>query len=727
MPLVNFSNVDFDQIKESIKDYLRANSNFTDYDFEGSNLSTIIDTLAYNTYITSYNTNMVTNEVFIDSATLRENVTSLARNIGYVPRSKTASVANISFVVDASNVPASSLTLKAGIVALTTKRFSNKAYTFCIPSDITVPIRDNGEARFFDIDVYQGTYIETTFTASSRNPNQRFILPNVGIDTDLLNVSVFNSEDSSVSRKFTQFNSLFNVDVNSAVYFIQEVEGERYELLFGDGLFSIALQDQNFIKASYIITDGSEANGVERLEYAGRLVDNNGNVVSGGISLVTTNTPSYGGEQIESVSSIKKYAPLIYASQNRAVTSTDYESLIPRIYAETQSVSAYGGEDMSPPAYGKVFISIKPQHGEFLSTTVKDNIKNELKKYSVTGIQPEIVDLKYLYLEADLFVYYNTNEAPSPDFVKTIVNSNIQAYANSTQLNKFGARFKYSKYLRIVDDSHESVTSNITNVRMRRDMVPVLNTFAEYEICFGNRFYVKNQGSSANRSGTVVGYNIRSSGFRVSGISETVYLGDIPVGDLTRGSIILFKLKSPSEPVVIKKNLGFIDYVKGEIKLNPINIISTEVKTGTVDVIQISAIPFSNDVIGLQDLYLQLDMKNVTIDMISDRISSGNDISGSNYIVSSSHGRQSLVRGTPVIADFEQEGTVQLTVSNRGSTSVVNTNNTTTSSSTTSTTPTSSTSSTSASSTPSSTSSSSSSSSSSSTSSSSPSYSSSSY
>lgn len=683
MPLVNFSNVDFDQIKESIKDYLRANSNFTDYDFEGSNLSTIIDTLAYNTYITSYNTNMVTNEVFIDSATLRENVASLARNIGYVPRSKTASVANISFVVDASNVPASSLTLKAGIVALTTKRFSNKAYTFCIPADITVPIRDNGEARFMDIDVYQGTYIETTFTASSRNPNQRFILPNVGIDTDLLNVSVFNSEDSSVSRKFLQFNSLFGVDETSAVYFLQEVEGERYEIMFGDGLLGVALQDQNFIKTSYIVTDGAEANGVEKLEYAGRLLDNNGNVVSGGISLVTTNTHSYGGEEIESVSSIKKYAPLIYASQNRAVTSTDYEALIPTIYSETQSVSAYGGEDLNPPAYGKVFISIKPQHGEYLSTTIKDNIKNELKKYSVTGIQPEVVDLKYLYLEADSYVYYNTNEAPSPDFVKTIVNSNVQAYANSTQLNKFGARFKYSKYLRIIDDSHESVTSNITNVRMRRDMVPVLNTFAEYEICFGNRFYVKNQGDSATRDGTVVGYNIRSSGFRVSGISDTVYLGDIAVGDLTRGSIVLFKLRSPSEPVILKKNIGYIDYVKGEIRLNPINIISTEVKTGTVDVIQISVVPFSNDVIGLQDLYLQLDMKNVTIDMISDRISSGNDISGSNYIVSSSHGRQSLVRGTPVIADYEEEGTPQLTVSNRGFGTVVNTSNTTTSSSTT--------------------------------------------
>lgn len=679
MPLVNFSNVDFDQIKESIKDYLRANSNFTDYDFEGSNLSTIIDTLAYNTYITSYNTNMVTNEVFLDSATLRENVVSLARNIGYVPRSRRSSVAQISFVVDASDVPAATLTLKAGMVAVTTKRFANKAYTFCIPDDITVPINDSGQARFLNINIYQGTFVENTFTVSSRNPNQRFILPNVGIDTDLLNVSVFNSEDSTVSRKFEQFNSLFTVDGNSSIFFLQEVEGERYELLFGDGNFGVALQEPNFIKASYIISDGSDANNIENFQYAGRLVDSNGNVVTGGVSLVTTNTPSYGGDSIESVSSIKKYAPAIYASQNRAVTANDYESLIPKIYAETQSVSAYGGEDLNPPVYGKVFISIKPEHGEYLSTTIKQNIKNLLRQYSVTGIQPEIVDLKYLYVEADSYVYYNTNLASSPSYVSSIVRSNLEAYSNSVDMNKFGARFKYSKYLRIVDDSHESVTSNITNITMRRDMVPVLNTFTEYEICYGNRFHIKNESGVANRDGNLIGYNIRSSGFRVSGISGTLYFGDIPQGDLSRGSLMLFKLKSPSEPVIVKKNVGYVDYVKGEIRTNPINIISTEVKSGLVDVIQISVTPFSNDVIGLQDLYLQLDMRNVQTNMVSDRISSGNDVSGSNYVVSSSHGMDSLVRGTPVTTEEEQEGSVQFSVSNRGSRTLVNSGNSVTS------------------------------------------------
>ena len=671
MPLVNFSNLDFDEIKESIKDYLRANSNFTDYDFEGSNLSTIIDTLAYNTYITSYNTNMVTNEVFIDSATLRENVVSLARNIGYVPKSRRAASATISFVVDATGLKASSLTLRAGLVVVSSST-KTKRYTFCIPEDITVPIRPSGVAHFENIKVYQGTFIQQNFSVSSRDPYQKFILPNPGIDTNLLNVTVFESESSSVSRKYKQYNSLFDINERSAIYFLQETEGERYELLFGDGVFGVKLEEPNYIQANYIISDGEGGNGVSNFRFAGRLVDNNGAVVTTGVSLITTNSSAGGGADIESVESIKKYAPVIYSSQNRAVTAADYEALVPQIYSESQSVSAYGGEELTPPSFGKVFISIKPENGEFLSTTLKENLKLELRKYSVAGILPEIVDLKYLYVEADSSVYYNTNLTSGPDAVRSLVSQNVSVYANSTELNKFGARFKYSKYLKTIDDSDVSITSNITNINVRRDMVPVLNSFAEYEICFGNRFYLKNHGHGAVMDGTLIGYNIRSSGFKVSGISDTVYLGDTPTGDLTKGAVFLFKLKSLTEPVILKKNIGMIDYMKGEIRLNPINILSTEIQSGAVPVIEISACPYSNDVIGLQDLYLQLDMKNTTFNMVNDRISSGNDVSGTNYVVSSSYGYRSLIRGVPSVSTNENE-VQQFSISNRGVRTVVNT------------------------------------------------------
>ena len=648
MPLVNFSNLDFDQIKASIQDYLRANSNFTDYDFEGSNLSTIINTLAYNTYITSYNTNMVTNEVFIDSATLRENVVSLARNVGYLPRSRKAPVCNISFSVDVSGTTATTVTLKAGIVAISSRQDNLRTnnLVFSIANDITVGVDSDGYANFLDVDIYQGTLITQTFNVSSRNKNQRFILPNPGIDTSLMRVTVKESSTSTVQRTFQQFDSLFEVNNNSPIYFVQEIDSERYEIMFGDGVFGVAVQEPNFIEVNYIITDGEDGNRVNAVRFAGSLRDNNGNTISGGVSLITVNDPSYGGSSIESVESIKKFATQIYASQNRAVTAADYEAIVPQIYPETESISAFGGEELTPPRYGKVFVSIKPTNGVFLSTGIKNNIKSQITKYSVAGIEVEIIDLKYLYIETYSNVYYNSNQAPSPSYVSGLISQNINSYANSTELNKFGARFKYSKFQCVIDQSHESITSNITTVMMRRDLEANMNEFTEYEICFGNRFAIQNHGHGTHNG--QIGYNIRSSGFKVSGISETVYLGDTPNFDLKTGSVFLFKLNSPTEPVILRRSIGTVDYIKGEIKLNPIKIISTEVFRGT-NIVEVSAQPYSNDVIGLQDLYLQLDPGNTIVNMVTDRIESGSDVSGTNYIVSPSI-LTSLVRRTPVIS-----------------------------------------------------------------------------
>jgi len=653
MPLVNFSNVDFDQIKESIKDYLRSNSNFTDYDFEGSNLSTIIDTLAYNTYINSYNANMVTNEVFIDSATLRNNVVSLARNIGYVPRSRKASVANISFNVNASNTTAVSLTLKAGLVAVTNRQLGSTSYVFSIPSDITAPVKSNGIAEFKNVDIYQGTYITQDFTVSSKTPNQKFILDNAGVDTSLISVVVRESEQSTISRTFNQFDSLVDVTSTSPIYFLQEVDGERYELMFGDGIFGEKLQEPNYINASYIITNGEDGNGIDGFSFAGRIQDNNGNSITQGISLLSTNTASYGGSNIEGVESVRKYSTQIYSSQYRAVTATDFEAIVPQIYPETESVTAFGGEDLVPPVYGKVFVSIKPFNGVYLSSEVKRNLGLELRKYTVAGIVSELVDLKYLYVETNSAVYYNTNLVPSPQLVKSIVTANIINYADSSQLNKFGARFKYSQFQKVIDQSHESITSNITTVDMRRDMGAKLDQFAEYEICYGNRFHVKNHGHRPVYNDQTIGFNIKSSGFKISGVSDTVYLGDTPNSDLKTGTVFLFKLLSPTEYVVVRNNIGIIDYIKGEIRLNPIKILSTVVNRG-VPLVEISVTPYSNDVIGLQDLYLQLDPSNTVVNMINDRISSGDDSSGSDYIVSSSYQNNSLVRGTPMISSLPQ-------------------------------------------------------------------------
>jgi hypothetical protein len=640
MPLVNFSNLDFDQVKTSLKEYLRSNSNFTDYDFEGSNLSTILDVLAYNTYITSYNANMVANEVFIDSATLRENVVALARNIGYVPRSRKAAMATINFFVDTTSITPtpSTITLRKGVVAASTGTFAGQSFVFSILEDVTVPIFD-GIAFFDDLEIHEGVLLESNFTYSSTNLNQRFILPNSGIDTDLIRVSVKNNQSSTAAAKYSLQDSLFDINSSSRVYYLQEIEDERYELLFGDGVFGKALEEGNYITANYIVSNGDSANGISSFNFAGRLTYTRNGIqynVTSGVSLVTPGIISSGGENIETVESIKKFAPRIYATQNRALTSNDYETLIPsKIYPETESISVFGGEELVPPQYGKVFISIKPKFGDYLPNLIKENIKLKLKKYSVAGIVPEILDLKYLYIESTTKLYYNTNLAPSSEYVSSLVQNNVTKYSESTELNKYGARFKYSKFLKVIDDSHESITSNITTIQMRRDLRATLNALVEYQIGFGNAFYIKNMS----------GYNIKTSAFRVDGINTDVYISDLPNSNRETGELFLFSVPSinSTSPSIIRRNVGTIDYKKGILTLNPINVLSGKTKTGQT-IIEISGSPTSNDAIGLQDLYLQLDISGSTFETVVDEISSGLDPSASNYVVSSSYANGVLVR-----------------------------------------------------------------------------------
>jgi len=648
MPLLNFTNLDFDQIKANLTDYLKSNSNFTDYDFEGSNLSSILDVLAYNTYIASYNANMVSNEVFIDSATLRENVVALARNIGYVPRSRRAAEANVSFFVDTTDVneTPSSIVLKKGPVASSSGSFGNSSFIFSILDDLTVPVFDN-IARFDNLPIYEGNLLSTSFTISSRNINQRFILPNSGIDTRLINVFVF--EDGSIKTKYTLKEDLFDLNPESRVYFIQEIEDERYELLFPDGIFGRKLKDGDRIEIEYIANNGNSGNGVNQFLFSGRLTFTKNAIetnIESGISLLTTNLSSSGGDVIESVESIKKYAPKIYSANNRALTVSDYEALIPsKIYRECESLTVFGGEELQPPEYGKVFISIKPRNGEFIPNLTKENIKNDLKKYSIAGIVPVILDLKYLYVEVDSKIYYNSNLAPSSAYVSSVVDANVKKYAESTELNRYGAKFKYSKFLSVIDKSDASITSNITTVQMRRDLRVVLNNFTEYQIEFGNEFYVKGDK-----------FNIRSSSFRVdrlpSGVSQDVYLGDeVDPNNKEKGSIFLFTVssittKNPTDAKIVKSNVGTIDYKRGLITLKPINIISAKNKDGQ-SIIEISATPQSNDVIGKRTLYLQLDIGKSNFEMIKDSISTGLDISSLNNTVddsSSSYAQGNLVR-----------------------------------------------------------------------------------
>jgi len=639
MPFTKFTNLDFDQIKTSIKDYLRANSTFSDFDFEGSNFSVLIDTLAYNTYITAFNSNMIVNESFLDSATLRENVVSLAKNIGYVPRSRTAARATISFTVSTTE-DTPTLTLRRGLVCVGTA--NDTSYTFSIPEDVTVTVNDAGVASFDQVEVYQGTYLTKQFVYDG-SLDQRFILNNSFIDTSTLSVYVRKTNESGLGIEYAAIDNILDTTSESRIYILQEVQDEKYEIKFGDGIIGKKLgdgigYDGTVITANYIITDGEDGNGARNFSFSGSIITANNKIIDPGTITITTNQIAQNGSSIEPIDSIKYYAPRIYSAQNRAVTSRDYEAIVKRIYPETESVAVIGGEELDPPEYGNVVLSIKPKNGSFVSDFNKSRILSQLKQYTVSGINPKIIDLKILYVEIDSSVYYNYSRVSNVNQLKTNVLSTLTKYSQSLDLNKFGGRFKYSKVLSIIDTTDTAITSNITKVRIRRDLKASLNRFAQYELCFGNQFHVKPQGS-----------NIKSTGFKVSGEDSTVYLTDTPnvlangssVTDATSASQVflarpsglsaktgvlsVFKIDANGNTTIVIKDAGTVDYEKGEINIGTINITSTSRENG---IIEIQAFPESNDVIGLKDLYLSFNISKSTINMVRDVIASGDEITG---------------------------------------------------------------------------------------------------
>jgi hypothetical protein len=616
MPFTKFTNLDFDQIKTSIKDYLRANSTFTDFDFEGSNFSVLIDTLAYNTYITAFNSNMVVNESFLDSATLRENVVSLARNIGYIPRSRTAAKAQISFSTSIS-ADTPTVTLQAGLVCV--GAIDNTSYTFSIPDNISTTVV-NGVALFDNIDVYQGTFLTKQFTVDG-SLDQRFILNNSYIDTSTISVYVKGINDTGFGIEYSLVDNILNVDSSSQIYLLQEVQDEKYELLFGDGLIGKKLENNTIVTVTYIVTDGKEGNGASSFSFSGSIKDASGGLPSLGNITVTTNQSSQNGSDIESVDSIKYFAPRIYSSQYRAVTARDYEAIIKKIYPETESVAIVGGEELDPPEFGTVTISIKPKNGSYVSDFSKSRILSQLKQYSISGINQKIIDLKVLYVEIDTSVYYNYSQISTVESLKTKVINSLTEYSNSLDINKFGGRFKYSKIAQVIDNTDTAITSNITKVRIRRDLKVLKSQFAQYELCFGNKFHANS-----------FGYNIKSTGFKISSEPDTVYLTDVPnktsSGDLDgsgMGILSIVKPISDGSTRIIVKSAGTVDYSKGEVKLGTINITSTSLED---DIIQIQAFPESNDVVGLKDLYLNFSISESTINMVRDVIASGDEISG---------------------------------------------------------------------------------------------------
>ena len=632
MPFTKFTNLDFDQIKTQLKDYLRANSTFTDFDFEGSNFSVLLNTLAYNTYINSFNANMVVNESFLDSATLRENVVSLARGIGYVPRSRTCARASITLDVECS-ASLATLTLEArGPVCVGAT--DDSSYIFSIPEPITTAVV-NGKATFGSatdpILIYQGALLKKKFTVDG-SLDQRFLLDNPFIDIQTIVVKVKGTGESGTGREYAAVDNIVGVDGDSEIYLIQEVQDEKYELLFGDGIFGKKLENGTEITVTYIVTDGQLGNGASNFSFAGTFINSLNNPVTIQSANLTTITKSTSGTDIEPIESVKYFAPRLYAAQFRAVTARDYEAIIQNIYPNTESISVVGGEELDPPEFGTVRISIKPKNGDFVSDFDKDFILSKLKSFALTGINQKLVDIKILYVEVDSSVYFNSSQVTNVDNLKTNVANSLQSYSDSVDLSKFGGRFKYSKVLNVIDDVDRSITSNITRVRIRRNLRALVNQEAQYELCFGNRFHI-NAG----------GFNIKSTGFKIINEPDVVYLTDIPNADGRTGVLSIVKpIPETGENRVIVKSAGLVDYIKGEVILTTVLITSTVLAD---DIIEVQAFPESNDVVGLKDLYLEFDVSKSTINMVKDTISSGEKISGVGFKVTSSYSNGELIRG----------------------------------------------------------------------------------
>ena len=590
MPYTQVSNLDFEQIKISLKEYMRSQSDFSDYDFEGSALATILDTLAYNTYYTAFNTNMVVNEMFIDSATLRDNVVAIAKQLGYRPKSATSPTAYVSFSVNYTNATTDTeLILQAGTGFVSS--YDNNIYSYIATNDVTGQVANN-VATFTDVPIREGTLLTNTFTVNSAIKSQRFILDNRDIDTNTIRVQVYPG-GGSFNEEYKVADNILGVDGNSKVFFVDEIEDQRYEILLGDGVLGKKVGNNSRVEVSYITTSGAESNGVKTFVFTGVVQNPNGVSPNAFTTTITSSTASSGGEAVESTSKIKYTAPKAYGTQDRAVTAQDYEAIVRKVYPATSDIIIFGGEDQDPPEYGKVFIVLKPSDASYLTSLTKSQIVSDLKKYVVASVEPKIVDPSILFVEITSKIFYNsgmTDQRPAQIRDKTI--SSVQSYIDISDTEKFNGKFRYSKFVGVIDDADPSINSNLTSVMMRKDFYPQLNSTFYYEVCFQNAF-------DEDCDDPV----LSSTGFRVTEYPNF----DVYVEDRNK-KIVLYRLDSVTgEKVVLDSDIGDIDYVKGELKMYALTIIKGSFFDNRISV---RVKPLLNDVKALREVYLDVDVAN---------------------------------------------------------------------------------------------------------------------
>lgn len=594
MPYTQVSNLDYQQIKTALKEYLRSQTEFTDFDFEGSTWSTLLDVLAYNTYYTAFNTNMVVNELFLDSATLRDNVVALAKQLGYTPKSRTAPSATVDFSVNFPGSYPDNISLKKGSGFVTT--FDNNLYSYVVTEDYKVPVT-NGEAVFNNVEIREGSFLTNSYTVNTSLKSQRFVLDNPSIDSTTISVKVYQSAGSSSYQTYDRADNILNVTPTDKVFFLEEIEDEKYELFFGDGVIGRKLENGEFVEISYLITNGPDTNGARTFTFSGVLEDSNGiSSYPVEISSVETKSIAAGGEDIESVSKIKFNAPKYFGTQDRAVTARDYAAIVRNIYPAVADIITFGGEEADPPEYGKVKIAIKPSNASYLSNVTKTNIKETLRNYMVGSVIPDIIDPSLLFVELTSKINFSRAETTqTAEDIKSKVISGLESYIASSNTEKFNGKFRYSKFVGVIDDSDRSITSNNTTVMMRKDFYPVINSTYYYEICYQNPFYIECDGPV-----------MQSSGFVVSEFPKfTSYVED------RDGRIVLYRIDpSTGNKVVLNDAIGKIDYEKGEIMMSNLTIIKGSYFDNRIE---LRVKPRNNDIIASREVYLDVDLQNSKI------------------------------------------------------------------------------------------------------------------
>ena len=614
---LEISQLDFDGIKDNLKTFLSQQDEFTDYDFEGSGMNVLLDVLAYNTHYLGYNANMLANEMYLDSADQRSSVVSLAKQVGYTPKSAVSSTATIDVLVN--NGSGASITMSRGTKFTTTVDGTN--YSFVNNADVSISPVD-GVYKFSNLDIYEGTYLNYKYTANTSDTDQRFIIPNDNVDTTTLTVKVQNSSSDSTTNTYKLASGITALDSTSTVYFLQEVENGRFEVYFGDGVLGKAIADGNIVILDYITCNLDEPNGATSFTLSGTV---------GGFANVTITTigNAANGSAAETIKSIKYNAPRDYTSQDRAVTAEDYKVLVKSLYANAQSVQVYGGEDAATPDYGKVYISIKAKSGSNLTEVTKTSLVQSLKSFAVASVTPVIIDPETTFITlTTTFKYDSSLTTKDVSTLQTNVLNAITSYNTST-LEDFTGMFRYSAVGQTIDGADSSILSNITKVKMYKYITPTLSSGLKYTLSFNNAFY--NPHSEHNKS---AGGIVSSTGFKINDDSST---NEHFLDDDGAGNIRVYYLSGTTR-IYTSSTFGTVNYTSGEIILTSANITSISNVDGAASTqIRVTVQPDSNDIVPVRNQVLSIDTANSSFTGSVDEIESGSSQAGTGYTTTSSY------------------------------------------------------------------------------------------